>query len=103
MTDHHRGHDDPTQPVLAGIEPVVPGGLYGDQSYEAALSDLRAATADISAALEDAEPAVAAQLALYRRQLGQTQLQLRADDAPGMEAAHALCRTVRRYLDSGRA
>ncbi|MET7650502.1 hypothetical protein [Streptomyces sp. NPDC005486] len=47
----------PTDPVLSHVQPV-PGGLYG---YEAALSDLRAAVAEVSAALSGTEdPAVTA-------------------------------------------
>ncbi|MET9142035.1 hypothetical protein [Streptomyces parvulus] len=49
MNDH-----SPTDPVLADVEPV-PGGLYGDQPYELALSDLRSAVAEFSAALRDAD------------------------------------------------
>ncbi|WP_331726315.1 hypothetical protein [Streptomyces sp. NBC_00470] len=40
----------PHEPVLPAVQPV-PGGLYGDQAYESALSSLRHAVAEISAAL----------------------------------------------------
>ncbi|AKZ59549.1 hypothetical protein SAM23877_6504 [Streptomyces ambofaciens ATCC 23877] len=59
MTDH-----SPTDPILAHVEPV-PGGLYGDLPYEAALADLRSAVAEVSAALRDAGGARAEQLIRY--------------------------------------
>jgi hypothetical protein len=94
VNDHN---SSPTDPVLAHVEPV-PGGLYGDQPYEAALRDIQAATADISAALRDADTGTAEQLTAHRRDLARAQLQLRPDDTDGLERAHALCSTVRRYL-----
>ncbi|MET9442870.1 hypothetical protein [Streptomyces sp. NPDC006610] len=97
MTDH-----SPTDPILAHVEPV-PGGLYGDQPYEAALADLRSAVAEVSAALRDADGTRAEQLTHYQRDLNRAQLQLRPDDTAALERAHALSRTVRRYLAGGAA
>ncbi|WP_371572750.1 hypothetical protein [Streptomyces sp. NBC_01314] len=93
----------PTDPVLSHVQPL-PGGLYGDQPYETALSDLRAAVAEVSAALRDTEdPAVTEDLMRYQVDLNRAQLQLRPDDDDALERAHALCRTVRRYLTTGTA
>ncbi|MFH9554675.1 hypothetical protein [Streptomyces sp. NPDC017435] len=93
----------PTDPVLSPVQPV-PGGLYGDEPYEAALSDLRAAVAEVSAALSDTEdPAVTEDLTRYHVDLNRAQLQLRPDASAALERAHALCRTMRRYLTTGAA
>ncbi|MEU0228168.1 hypothetical protein ABZ177_27980 [Streptomyces sp. NPDC006284] len=92
----------PTDPVLAHVEPV-PGGLYGDQPYEAALADLQSALAEVSAALREADGTRAEQLTRYQRDLGRAQLRLRPDDTDALERAHALSRTVRRYLAGGAA
>ncbi|MEV6886243.1 hypothetical protein [Streptomyces sp. NPDC051135] len=89
--------DSPTDPILAHVDPV-PGGLYGDQAYEAALADLRSAVAEVSAALREADGAHVEQLTRYQQDLGRAQLQLRPDDTDALERAHALSRTVRRYL-----
>nr|WP_020126004.1 histidine phosphatase family protein [Streptomyces sp. 303MFCol5.2] len=93
----------PTDPVLSHVQPV-PGGLYSDEPYEAALSDLWAAVAEVSAALRDTEdPAVTEDLTRYQVDLNRAQLQLRPDDTAALERAHALCRTVRHYLTTGAA
>ncbi|MGW2617599.1 hypothetical protein [Streptomyces sp. NPDC001500] len=93
----------PTDPVLSHVQPL-PGGLYGAEPYEAALSDLRAAVAEVSAALRDAQdPAVTEDLTRYQVDLKRAQIQLRPDDTAALERAHALCRTVRRYLTTGTA
>ncbi|MFF2025288.1 hypothetical protein ACFVW2_26220 [Streptomyces sp. NPDC058171] len=92
--------DSSYDPILPHVKPV-PGGLYGDLPYEAALADLRDAVALISAALPDADPATAEQLSRYRRELGRAQLQLRPDDSEEMARAHALAETVRRRLAGG--
>ncbi|KOX43210.1 MULTISPECIES: hypothetical protein [Streptomyces] len=97
MTDH-----SPTDPILGHVEPV-PGGLYGDQPYEAALSDLRSAVAEVSAALRNADGTRAEQLSRYQQDLGRAQLRLRPDDKAALERAHALSRTVRQYLAGGAA
>ncbi|MGQ4331116.1 hypothetical protein [Streptomyces hayashii] len=93
----------PTDPVLSHVQPL-PGGLYGDEPYEAALSDLRAAVAEVSAALRDAQDqAVTEDLTRYQVDLNRAQIQLRPDDTAALERAHALCRVVRRYLTTGMA
>ncbi|WP_172386933.1 hypothetical protein [Streptomyces sp. MNP-20] len=92
----------PADPVLAHVEPV-PGGLYGDQPYEAAHSDLRLAAAKVSAALRDAEDPRAEQLARFQRDLNRAQLQARPDHTESLERGHALVQTVRRYLADGGA
>ncbi|OEJ20844.1 hypothetical protein AR457_42010 (plasmid) [Streptomyces agglomeratus] len=92
----------PTDPILSHVEPV-PGGLYGDQPYEAALADLRTAVAEVSAALSAAEGTSAEQLMRYQQDLNRAQLQLRPDDAEALQRAHDLSRTVRRYLAGGAA
>ncbi|MGW5042186.1 hypothetical protein ACWEQK_28915 [Streptomyces parvulus] len=97
MNDH-----SPTDPVLSHVEPV-PGGLYGDQSYEAALSDLQRTTAEISAALPSADHDAAEHLTGLRRDLVQAQRQLRPDDEDGMHRVRTLCSNVRRYLAGGTA
>ncbi|WP_411093501.1 hypothetical protein [Streptomyces sp. 049-1] len=79
----------------------MPGGLSGDQPYEAALSDPRSAVATVSAALRDADGPPAEQLTSYQRGLGRAQLQLRPDDTAALEGAHALSRTVRLCLTGG--
>ncbi|MFD9028257.1 hypothetical protein [Streptomyces parvulus] len=89
--------DTSRDPVLAHVE-LVPGGLYGDRAYEAALSDLRSTVAEVSAALRNADDPRAEQLTRHQRVLGRAQLQLRPDDTAALERAHALSRTVRRYL-----
>ncbi|MEU5756717.1 hypothetical protein [Streptomyces sp. NPDC047829] len=94
--------DSSTDPVLVHVEPV-PGGLYGDQPYEAALSDLRSAVTEVAAALRVADGPRAVQLTRYQRDLGRAQLLLRPDDTAALERAHALYRTVRRYLAGGAA
>ncbi|MFI6086051.1 hypothetical protein ACIBBB_34805 [Streptomyces sp. NPDC051217] len=94
MNDH-----SPTDPVLGHVRPV-PGGLYGDQPYEAALADLRAAVAEVSAALREADGPTAEQLAHYQADLNRTQLQLRLDDTETHQRAHALAQTVRDHLVS---
>jgi hypothetical protein len=96
-------HDHaPDDPVLARVEPV-PGGLYGDLSYEAALADLRTAVAEVSAALRDADGATAERLTGDQRELNRAQLQLRPDDTDAVRRAHELARTVRRRLEGGAA
>ncbi|MFE9677191.1 hypothetical protein ACFYO5_24180 [Streptomyces sp. NPDC006259] len=90
----------PTDPVLAHVEPV-PGGLYGDQPYEAALSDLRAAVTEVSAALRDADATTAQQLTHYQQELNRAQLQLRPGDSDALQRAHTLARTVRQSLAGG--
>ncbi|MFI5966436.1 hypothetical protein ACIA8J_30295 [Streptomyces asoensis] len=97
MSDQQRH----TDPVLSHVRPV-PGGPYGDEPYEAALSDLRAAVAEVSAGLSGAQdPAVTEALTCYQVDLSRTQLQLRPGDGEALDRAHALCRTVRRYLTTG--
>ncbi|MEV5020192.1 hypothetical protein ACIGW1_37245 [Streptomyces sp. NPDC053780] len=54
----------------------MPGSLYGDQPYEAALSDLRSAGAKVSAALRDADGPPAEQLTCHQLDPGRAQLQL---------------------------
>ncbi|MEU5074426.1 hypothetical protein AB0G76_23110 [Streptomyces asoensis] len=91
----------PTDPVLSRVQ-RVPGGLYGDEPYEAALSDLRAAVAQVSAALSRTQdPAVSEDLTRYQADLNRAQLQLHPHGSAALERAHALCRTVRRYLTTG--
>ncbi|WP_406005114.1 hypothetical protein OG440_02255 [Streptomyces sp. NBC_00637] len=93
----------PTDPVLSHVQPLS-GGLYGDKPYEAALSDLRAAVAEVSAALAETEdPAVTEDLTRYQVDLNRAHLQLRPDDTAALERAHVLCRTARRYLTTGAA
>ncbi|MER5587099.1 hypothetical protein ACWC9X_31145 [Streptomyces asoensis] len=93
----------PTDPVLSRVQPV-PGGLYGDEPYEAALSDLRSAVAEVSAALSRTQdPAVTKDLTRYQADLNRAQLQLHPHRSAVLERAHALCRTVRRYLTAGAA
>ncbi|MEU3620167.1 hypothetical protein ABZ725_49010 [Streptomyces sp. NPDC006872] len=89
--------------MLSHVQPL-PGSLYGDEAYEAALSDLRAAVAEVSTALNDAEDAAVTQnLTRYQVDLNRAQLQLRPDDTAALERAHVLCRTVRRHLTTGAA
>ncbi|MYS56626.1 hypothetical protein GTW46_42375, partial [Streptomyces sp. SID6013] len=53
--------------------------------------------------LRDADGTRAEQLTRYQRDLGRAQLRLRPDDTAALERAHALSRTVRRYLAGGAA
>ncbi|MGV9341594.1 hypothetical protein [Streptomyces sp. NPDC003688] len=97
MTD-----ETPYDPVLAHIEPV-PGGLYGDQPYEAALSDLRSTVAAISAAASDATGTEADRLREHRRELNRLQHDLRPDDADALKSARERCAAIRRELAGGAA
>ncbi|WP_069766955.1 hypothetical protein [Streptomyces sp. LUP30] len=93
----------PIDPVLSHVEPLS-GGLYGAEPYEAALSDLLSAVAEVSAAKAGTEdPTVTEDLTRYQVDLNRTQLRLRPDDTAALERAHALCRTVRRCLSTGAA
>jgi hypothetical protein len=87
----------PTDPILAHVEPV-PGGLFGDQPYEATLADLRSAVAEVSAALREADGKRAEQLSRYQQDLNRAQLQLHPDDTDALQRARALSLAVRRYL-----
>jgi hypothetical protein len=102
MNDPRLNDTSPTDPVLAHVQPV-PGGLYGDQPSESALSDLRTAVAEVSAALRDADGDTAEELTRYQRDLNRAQLQLRPGDDDALQHAHTLCRTVRRHLAGGAA
>lgn len=86
-----------SEPVLSHVEPLS-GGLYADQPYEAALSDLRGAVAEVSAALRDADGATREHLLERQRELNRLQTRLRPDDADALADAHALCRRVRAEL-----
>lgn len=86
-----------SEPVLSRVEPLG-GGPYADQPYEAALSDLRRAVAEVSAALPNAEGATAERLLGRQRELNRLQIQLHPDDAEALANAHELCRRVRGEL-----
>ncbi|WEV29043.1 hypothetical protein OYE22_30555 [Streptomyces sp. 71268] len=77
-----------SRPILAHVEPV-PGGLYGGQPYEVALSDLRAALAEVSATLSGADSPAVARLTDYKQDLNRAQLQLRPNDMDAILRAHA--------------
>jgi len=79
----------PTDPVLAHVQPV-PGGLYSDQPYDAALAELRTTVAEVSAALRDADGATAQELTRYQQDLNRAQLQLRPDDTDALQRARTL-------------
>jgi hypothetical protein len=87
-------HDEP---VLAHVEPIL-GGLFADQSYEAAMSAIAATVARISAALRGASAERADHLRHLQRDLIRRQIELMPIDDAAISAVYERCRQVRTEL-----
>lgn len=85
------------EPVLARVKPV-PGGLFADRLYDAALSDIAATIAGISAVLPLAAAPQAEELRRLQRELVKRQRDLMPDDDDAIAAVRRRCAEVRSDL-----
>ncbi|MEU9535834.1 hypothetical protein AB0D00_26440 [Streptomyces sp. NPDC048213] len=87
----------PVEPILSTVRPVT-DSPYAEGPYEAALSELRAAVAQVSAAIPGTTGETASRLSEQRSMLNRAQQELRPGDTDALTRAHELCLRVRQQL-----